>query len=228
MEQMQKKLDKYELQEIKKQYGENDKKENEISILKAENRILKTTIANYETQIQEMQKDFSLFKMESQELLEKHKLIIENLKIELKNYESGKIDNISHLSHNNEKILNNNFSNRSITKSNAKIFSEINKNSGAKCNNNLNSKESNYNKHNGNNGIYKISYNSINYNLTNQKTNGNNINNGSNENEKDINKLAQSTNSNPSSKQEIYKKIFEKLNTIKVEKQDSKQYFKVS
>lgn len=223
MEQMQKKFEKYELQEIKKQYGDNEKKENEISILKAENRILKTTISNYEDQIHEFQNNFDLYKLESQEIIEKHKLIIENLKFDLKNYEIMDNNQAERKENNNSPNVNgkffNNSSNRSITKSNTKIFSENN------------SKSNNIKYGNNNNGIYKINYNSINYNLTNQKSNSNNIN-GINDNEKDKekenNKLIQSTNTNnQANKQEIYRKIFEKLKTVKAEKSETKPYFKV-
>jgi len=213
MNEMQKKLEKYELQEMKRKYKDNEKKENEIFILKAENKILKTTIAQYELQIQEIQKSLYINNIESENKIEPYlkSISIENYQIEPKSFENN--NNWDGNLYNEQKDN----SNKVITRSNTKKSLDMNKN-------NISLKYG-YN----NNGIYKINYNNtIDYNQTYQKSNSHKTH-VYKENIKEINKHDQLIKSNKNSKkQEIYQYFINNFNTIRVDRSNHKNSSKVN
>lgn len=101
MQRMQNKLDKYEKKIYIEEYGETDKKENEILILKAENTNLKNLIRNYEEKCEEYdKKNREINKKHENEILainNTHTLIMEKLNKKIVNLEEviriNQIDN---------------------------------------------------------------------------------------------------------------------------------------
>jgi hypothetical protein len=160
MNSMQKKLQKYELEGIKKEFAEEENKDNEIIILRAENKILKNSINDLENDIKKMSYNFERYKKDCDTKSKKQKSIIDNLKMDLymtanKNSNNLNINNSFDIKSLKEKrnnfISNSDKKNKKISEKNLKNVKSIN-----------------------NNGVYKISYSNLSSNLNNNNKTTNN------------------------------------------------------
>ena len=207
MEKLQLKLADYERKLNKHEFKE-DKKDNEILILRAENSNLKNCIVDTEKNFENLKIKFSEYKKEKDYILHKNKEIIHKLSKSIKKYEENPFIQKNQISISDK-----------LEKFNSKSLLDIN----YKSNTNFNTMRPHSSRKNSCTGN-QIFLSADKKNISKEKIIENNTIRSSNENKKQQNPREKKS---TDLKNEIYKNLFEKINPSskgqKVEKNKSKE-----